>query len=910
MSDSFADLWNSSAPSKPAPQPQKLGSALSSTTAQPKRPQQDVFSLLSSAGSSNSSSRSITPAVGGTSAQRTTPNPATKPSSNGGDAFSGLLGGSLAAGANGGGRMTMAERAAEAERQKLENLRKQYQPAKAPTSSAWDGLDSLMKPSTQSSVPSSTTVAAVEDDWGLDSFVSKPTSKAAPAKPTHGALVDDDDWLGEFSAQPNSRPKSPTRAAASQAEPYMLEHDDSRPPLPPRRRADSPGDFNFGNREDALLGDDSNDEDDILGVLSKPVDAIPKRQSPPTTNPHSGRTTPSPAPPQRPTARTNGTPASRPISPPPHILGQIVEMGFSVQQARVALASTETGLDVQAALDTLLANGVGAEPIRSPSPSPLSPDYQAPPRSGSRLMERERDRQPTAPSPSNSQLDRDRNIQEQADKLLAQASEIGLSVFNKASVFWKEGKERVQKAYVERTSAGAGSSAPGGAVRPKWMTEAIRRDGEGDGEREREDPWKDGLREPAGAVAANRGAKGRPMQYQPQQQKVPEPKPKPKVADLFSDDSEAVAYVSPWRRGKPSAAAVAASSSTSTAGGRGTPPPQRAPAPAPARAPSPVRQRPNLVSASPAAIATANKHKEMGSAKFKLGQYAEAEAAYTLGLGALPARHLLLVPLHNNRAIARLKTGDYAGAIADAGAVIELVGAGYHPAREAKVERVEEGAGVELGDALVKALKRRAEAWEGREKWEEAGRDWEMLAGLEWAVVKVREEAARGAGRCRRMVAQGRRGEGDGAAVPKPAVKPKPKPKPPVKPASLSRPAAPSQALAELRAATNAAEAEDQERHELKDSVDAKLMAWKGGKETNIRALLGSLDTVLWPELGLQKVGMAELVMPAQVKVKYTRTIAKLHPDKLNAGNTTVEQRMLANGVFGALNEAWNAFKQ
>jgi len=66
----------------------------------------------------------------------------------------------------------------------------------------------------------------------------------------------------------------------------------------------------------------------------------------------------------------------------------------------------------------------------------------------------------------------------------------------------------------------------------------------------------------------------------------------------------------------------------------------------------------------------------------------------------------------------------------------------------------------------------------------------------------------------------------------------------------------------------------------------------------------------LWPELGLQKVGMAELVSPAQVKIRYTKTIAKLHPDKLNPTNSTVEQRMLANGVFGALNDAWNAFKQ
>jgi len=91
--------------------------------------------------------------------------------------------------------------------------------------------------------------------------------------------------------------------------------------------------------------------------------------------------------------------------------------------------------------------------------------------------------------------------------------------------------------------------------------------------------------------------------------------------------------------------------------------------------------------------------------------------------------------------------------------------------------------------------------------------------------------------------------------------------------------------------------------------VDSRLGTWKNGKETNLRALVASLDTVLWPELGWQKVGMAELVTPNQVKIRYTKAIAKLHPDKLNVKNTTLEQRMIANGVFGTLNDAWNAFK-
>ncbi|KAG6830423.1 hypothetical protein H0H87_008171 [Tephrocybe sp. NHM501043] len=858
MSDSFADLWKSSAPIKPTPSPQKLGSAPGNAV--PKRPQHDVFSMLSSAGSSNPSSRSMSPAFSGVSSQRTTPNPATKPVSNGGDAFSNLLSGSLAAGTSGNSRQTMAEKAAEAERQKLESLRRHQQSVKPTTSSAWEGLDSLAKPSAQSApaLAAKPGNALLDDDWGFNAFASQPVSRGAPTKtasspvPAVSSEDTDEDWLGDFGHQPISQ--SQPQAFDSSRQDFR---DDLPPPLPARRRADSLEDFDFGNREDALLGDDSNDEDDILGALSKPVDAIPKRRTPPATI----HDTP---PTMQPNSRTNGragSPSSRPVSPPPHILGQIVEMGFSVQQARIALAATDTGLDVEAALETLLSNGAASNdptPIR-----PDSPDFQPALRSAARLMSHNRQQQ--TPSPGGSQQDRERDIREQADKLLAQASEIGLSVFSKASSFWKEGKERVQKAYVERAAPVVGSSTSNG--RPKWMTDHAH-------EGESEDPWKDGLREPGGGFSD--GVEQKPEKSRPQQQrqeKVPEPKPT--LSDLFSNDAEPAAYVSPFRRRTPAAApaaAPAASPSASTA--RATPPPPRAAI----RAPSPIHQRPNLVSAPSAALAIANRHKEAGSAKFKLGQYAEAEAAYSSGIGALPFGHLLLVPLHNNRALARLRTGDHAGAITDAGVVVELVGPGYHPLREVKVEKVEEGAGVDLGDALVKALKRRAEAWEGREKWEEAVKDWGVLAGLDWAGQKARGEAARAAGRCRKMINQNKEAE-NGEVAPKPAVAPKPKP--PVKPASLSRPAPSSQALENLRTASNVAEAEDLLRHQLKDSVDAKLLAWKGGKETNIRALLGSLDLVLWPELGLPKVGMAELVTPSQVKIKYTRTIAKLHPDKV-----------------------------
>jgi hypothetical protein len=45
---------------------------------------------------------------------------------------------------------------------------------------------------------------------------------------------------------------------------------------------------------------------------------------------------------------------------------------------------------------------------------------------------------------------------------------------------------------------------------------------------------------------------------------------------------------------------------------------------------------------------------------------------------------------------------------------------------------------------------------------------------------------------------------------------------------------------------------------------------------------------VLWPELGWQKVGMAELVSSNQVKIRYTKAIAKLHPDKVRSFLSTL----------------------
>ena len=294
MSDSFADLWNSTGASKPAEQPRKLGS-LTPVAASSRAPRHDAFSILASPAGSSPASRSGTPgATGPLQAARSmgaaspsssaSAKPIQKSTSSRGDAFSGLLAGSLASASEADrGNMTIAERAALAERERREQMH-QHHAAAQKSASAWAGLDSLggfasVKPSTPAHVsttqdddwlfgseaakPSTSTTKSTsnkspplpKDDWGLDDFISHPPAqKSASAQPTGQSLLD----LDEF---------HPVDASQS-----------SRVSPQPLLRSSTPGDFDFGDREDGLL-DNQSDEDDILGELSKPISKRPSAQA-------------------------------------------------------------------------------------------------------------------------------------------------------------------------------------------------------------------------------------------------------------------------------------------------------------------------------------------------------------------------------------------------------------------------------------------------------------------------------------------------------------------------------------------------------------------------------------------------------------------------------------------------------
>ena len=302
-------------------------------------------------------------------------------------------------------------------------------------------------------------------------------------------------------------------------------------------------------------------------------------------------------------------------------------------------------------------------------------------------------------------------------------------------------------------------------------------------------------------------------------------------------------------------------------------------------APAKTRVKPQariVPSTSPAALRISTSNRQEGGAAFKRGDYGLATTHYSAALSALPPDHPLAIILFTNRALSHLKTGDPKSAIADTKSAIALIGPSQGMLEQ--IDLGDEGL-KEMRIFWGKAMTRQAEALEQLERWSEAASAWKSCveAGVGGAV------SIAGRDRCEKAAA----GPSQTTQDRKASVPRRHEPKPVVTISALDALSGfPTQnpsgdttfsteAVDRLRKANLEAERVDDEKFALSDQVSERLARWRAGKESNLRALLASLDTVLWEGIGWKKVGMGELIVPGKVKVVYMKGIAKVHPDKV-----------------------------
>ncbi|KAK9455526.1 hypothetical protein V1511DRAFT_497995 [Dipodascopsis uninucleata] len=282
-----------------------------------------------------------------------------------------------------------------------------------------------------------------------------------------------------------------------------------------------------------------------------------------------------------------------------------------------------------------------------------------------------------------------------------------------------------------------------------------------------------------------------------------------------------------------------------------------------------------------------------GTEAFKRGDFTLANKWYTDTLSAIPREHVLRSVILSNRSMCFLKLGNPKDALSDANEGLKIIGPSKGVEEEAEP-------GKPLINIWIKLLQRKSEALEQLEKFKDARDSWDLLVRSG----RGGKVALDGRRRCDNVINPTSKEATNIIREPKPSA-----PRPAPKPSSIANNAAAQAAVTRLKMANKEAEMNDAEKFALHDSVEEKLSAWRKGKEDNLRALLGSLDTILWKESGWTQVSMADLVIPKKVKITYMKAIAKTHPDKISS-LASIEQKMIAQGIFVSLNRAWDDFKK
>lgn len=289
---------------------------------------------------------------------------------------------------------------------------------------------------------------------------------------------------------------------------------------------------------------------------------------------------------------------------------------------------------------------------------------------------------------------------------------------------------------------------------------------------------------------------------------------------------------------------------------------------------------------------------------FKNGQYAEAEEFYSRAISLLPSLHDNLLSLYQRRAETRSKIGLLKNALQD---YLEMERQClHHLSSNDYILSAEER--ITFQNYLISCYSSCGLLYENLENYTRALEYHKKLLSASKAggdVSKI-SKASEGVRRCNKVLLSSDK-------LQRQSHSPKPKPNntasnlskssgnsnvppktsiiddlssilQPVIPADTNKFAAAhsSKQVEKLREKHRLKEQSENLKLHAKDEIDARLNAWKKNKENNIRALLSSLEMILWDGINWKPVKMSDLVTPSQVKIQYMKAIAKLHPDKVS----------------------------
>ena len=115
-------------------------------------------------------------------------------------------------------------------------------------------------------------------------------------------------------------------------------------------------------------------------------------------------------------------------------------------------------------------------------------------------------------------------------------------------------------------------------------------------------------------------------------------------------------------------------------------------------------------------------------------------------------------------------------------------------------------------------------------------------------------------------------------------------------------------AVEEIRQREAQKKVAEAEEDAVRKRLEPKIKAWseEHGKKKQLRALIGTLHTILWPDAKWKPVSLGDILDDSKCKKFYHKASRVVHPDK--TGDLDAEKRFLAKRIFDALSQAKTEF--